>query len=354
VPSFRTSAIAEAIGGQLDGTADPLITGVAGIREAEPGQIAFLAHPRYAPYVGITRAHALIVGHDHERAPGEGPVLIRVADPYVGFLQTLHLFGGQRPRPAPGIHPSAVVDPGAVIGADAFLGPNVVIEAGVRLGDRVALMAGVFVGADALLGDDVTVYPNVVIRDAVTVGNRVIIHPGAVIGADGFGYVKAGGVQLKVPQLGTVTIEDDVEIGANATIDRATTGVTRIGAGVKIDNLVQIAHNVTVGPNSIVCAQVGVSGSTNIGHDVTLGGQAGVGGHLKIGDRSMIGGQAGVTKSVPDDARVSGYPAADHEQALRVQAHTRRLPDLVREIRALTARLNRVERELEKEREKVL
>jgi len=354
VPSFLTSAIAQAIGGQLDGTVDPLITGVAGIREAGPGEIAFLAHPRYASYVATTRAHALIVGHDHERGDADGPVLIRVADPYVGFLQTLHLFGSQRPKPAPGIHPSAIVDPGATVGAGASIGPNVVIEAGAKLGQHVALMAGVYVGADAELGDDVTVYPNVVIRDSVTIGDRVIIHPGAVIGADGFGYVKAGGVQLKVPQLGTVTVEDDVEIGANTTIDRATTGVTRIGAGVKIDNLVQIAHNVTIGANSIVCAQVGVSGSTDIGADVTLGGQAGVGGHLKIGDRSMIGGQAGVTKSVSDDARVSGYPAADHEQALRVQAHTRRLPELVREIRALTARLNRLERELAKEPEKVL
>ncbi|HEX7878007.1 MAG TPA: UDP-3-O-(3-hydroxymyristoyl)glucosamine N-acyltransferase [Candidatus Eisenbacteria bacterium] len=354
MPSFLTSAIAKAIGGQLDGTVDPLITGVAGIREAGPGEIAFLAHPRYASYVSSTRAHALIVGHDHERGQGEGPVLIRVTDPYVGFLQTLHLFGGQRPRPAAGIHPTAVVDAGASMGAGASIGPNVVVESGATLGERVTLMAGVYVGADCRLGDDVTVYPNVVLRDAITIGNRVIIHPGAVIGADGFGYVKAGGVQLKVPQLGTVRVDDDVEIGANATIDRATTGVTHIGAGVKIDNLVQIAHNVTIGPHSIVCAQVGVSGSTHIGGDVTLGGQAGVGGHLKIGDRSMIGGQAGVTKSVPDDARVSGYPASDHEQALRVQAHTRRLPELVREIRALTARLGELERELEKERERVL
>jgi UDP-3-O-[3-hydroxymyristoyl] glucosamine N-acyltransferase len=354
VPSFRTSAIAAAIGGQLEGPDDPVITGVAGIREAETGQIAFLAHPRYAIYVATTKAQALIVGPDHQPSNGPGPVLVRVADPYVGFLKTLHLFGGERPRPATGIHASAVIDPAAAVGPEASIGPHVVVEAGARIGARATLMAGVYVGADSVLGDDVTVYPNVVIRESVTIGSRVIIHPGAVIGADGFGYVKAGGVQLKVPQLGTVAIADDVEIGANATIDRATTGTTHVEAGVKIDNLVQIAHNVTIGANSIVCAQVGVSGSTRVGADVTLAGQAGLTGHIRIGDRAMVGAQAGVTKSVPDDARVSGYPATDHDQALKVQAHTRKLPDLVREIRELSARLVRLEKALAAEREKVL
>ena len=247
-----------------------------------------------------------------------------------------------------------MIDPTATIGAGASIGPHVAVGAGARLGERVTLMSGVHVGAGTEIGDDGFLYPNVVVREEVRIGRRVRIHPGAVIGADGFGYVKADGVQLKVPQLGTVHIEDDVEIGANTTIDRATTGVTRIECGVKIDNLVQIAHNVSIGANSVVCAQVGISGSARVGSDVTLGGQAGISGHIRIGDRVQVGGQAGVTKSVPDDVRVSGYPAADHEQALRIQAHTRRLPELVREIRELTARLNRLEKELDKEREQVL
>jgi len=354
VRSYRVSEIAANIGGQLEGSDDPSISGVAGIREAQPGQISFLAHPRYASYVATTRADALIVGFDHVADPAKGPVLIRVADPYVGFLQTLRLYGAERPKPVPGTHPSAVIHPTARLGEGVSIGAHVVIEAGAQLGSRVILMPGVFIGSDSEIGDDSCLYPNVVVREASRLGQRVIVHAGAVIGADGFGYVKAGGVHLKVPQLGTVQIEDDVEIGANSTIDRATTGVTKIAAGVKIDNLVQIGHNVTIGANSIVCAQVGVSGSTQVGDDVTLAGQAGVGGHLRIGDRALIGGQAGVTKSVSDDARVSGYPASDHEQALRVQAHTRRLPELVRDIRDLTERLNRLEAELAKERERVL
>lgn len=354
VRSYRVSEIAAEIGGLVDGVNDPSISGVAGIREAEPGQISFLAHPRYASHVATTRADALIVGPDFVCENADGPILIRVADPYVGFLQTLRLYGAERPKPVPGVHGTAVIHPTAQLGEEISIGAHVVIEAGARIGSRVILLPGVYIGRDSDIGDDSCLYPNVVVREAVQLGQRVIVHAGAVIGADGFGYVKAGGIHLKVPQLGTVHIEDDVEIGANSTIDRATTGVTRIGAGVKIDNLVQIAHNVTIGANSLVCAQVGVSGSTQVGDDVTLAGQAGIGGHLRIGDRALIGGQAGVTKSVSDDARVSGYPASDHDQALRVQAHTRRLPELVRDIRDLTERLNRLELELAKERERVL
>jgi UDP-3-O-[3-hydroxymyristoyl] glucosamine N-acyltransferase len=231
---------------------------------------------------------------------------------------------------------------------------HVVVESGARIGRGAVLMPGVFVGACAELGEETFLYPGVVIREGCRLGRRVVVHANSVIGADGFGYVRDAHRHLKVPQVGTVEIGDDVEIGANVTIDRATTGVTRIGEGVKIDNLVQIAHNVTIGDHTIVCAQVGISGSTEIGRDVTLAGQAGVTGHIKIGDRVMVGGQAGVTKSVPADARVSGYPAAEHEQALRLQAHTRRLPELSQLVRELRARLDLVERELEKEREKVL
>jgi UDP-3-O-[3-hydroxymyristoyl] glucosamine N-acyltransferase len=357
VPTYRLSDLARSIGGTLDGDRDPVITGVSGIREAEPGQISFLAHPRYAPYVALTRATALIVGQDG--LPGdvdgaEAPLLIRVDDPYHGFLKALKLFGGDRQPAAPGVHPTAVLGEGVLLGANVSIGAHVVVERGAVLGDRVALLPGVYVGAEAVLGDDCYLWPNVVVRERCRLGKRVIVHAGAVIGADGFGYVRDGAHQLKVPQVGIVDVGDDVEIGANATIDRATTGVTSIGEGVKIDNLVQVAHNVTIGPHTIVCAQVGISGSTQVGREVTLGGQAGVIGHITIGDRATVAGKAGVTKSVLPEARVSGYPAADHEQALRVQAYARRLPELVRDIRDLKARLEALERELEKERERAL
>ena len=204
--SYRVSEIAAKIGGQMEGSADPSISGVAGIREAQPGQITFLAHPRYASYVATTRADALIVGFDHVAEQAKGPVLIRVTDPYVGFLQTLRLYGAERPKPVPGTHPSAVIHPTARLGDGVSIGAHVVIEAGAKIGSRVILMPGVFVGSDSEIGDDSCLYPNVVVREASRLGQRVIVHAGAVIGADGFGYVKAGGVHLKVPQLGTVQI----------------------------------------------------------------------------------------------------------------------------------------------------
>lgn len=352
MPSYRLSDIARDIGGTLEGADDPLITGVSGIREAEPGQLSFLAHPRYAAYVSITRAAALIVGRDG--LPGGieagGPLLVRVDSPYHGFLKALKLFGGDRPELTPGIHPSAVVGEGVVLGHNVSLGAHVVVEAGAHLGDRVAVMPGTYVGAASVIGDDTVLWPNVVVRERCRLGRRVIVHSGTVIGSDGFGYVRDGSTQLKVPQVGTVEIGDDVEIGANVTIDRATTGVTQIGDGVKIDNLVQVAHNVTLGAHTVICAQVGISGSAQIGSEVMIGGQAGVIGHIQVGDRVTVAGKSGVTKSVASDTRVSGYPASDHEQALRVQAHARRLPDLVREVRDLKSRLEALERELERER----
>jgi UDP-3-O-[3-hydroxymyristoyl] glucosamine N-acyltransferase len=357
VPTLRLSEIARAIDGTLEGDRDPVITGVSGIREAEAGQVSFLAHPRYAPYVSLTKATALIVGP--EGLPGEAesagaPLLVRVENPYHGFLKALTLFGGDRRAVEPGIHPSAVVAEGVLLGSDVSIGAHVVLERGVVLGDRVALLPGVFVGEDAVLGNDCFLWPNVVVRERCRLGRRVVVHAGSVIGSDGFGYVRDGERQLKVPQVGIVDVGDDVEIGAGVTIDRATTGATTIGEGVKIDNLVQVAHNVTIGPHSVVCAQVGISGSARIGEAVTIGGQAGIIGHIYVGDRVVVAGKSGVTKSVPPDTRVSGYPAEAHEQALRAQAHARRLPDLVREVRDLKSRLEALERELEKERERAL
>lgn len=360
-------------------TADPVISGVSGIREALDGQISFLASRRYQSYAAHTRATALIVGPDFvptlgngngveangsethgaethgADSAGHGPrFYLRVENAYMGFVQTLRLFGGDRPARPLGVDPTAVVAADAVLGAEVSVGPHVVIEAGARIGDRTVIMPGCFIGAQVTLGDDVTLWPNVTIREGVRVGNRVIIHPGAVLGSDGFGFAQEGGTHHKIPQLGTVVIEDDVEIGANSTVDRATTGVTLVGRGVKIDNLVQVGHNVVIGPHALVCAQVGISGSTEIGQHVVLAGQAGLVGHITVGDGAVVGAQAGVTKNVPANTRVSGYPAMEHETALRVEAHTRRLPELSRELKELRGRLARLEREIEKERERVL
>lgn len=393
MPTLRLSEIAARIGahiengstpeshGTLSGSpgspesADPEILGVAGIREAVSGQITFLANLRYQMYVADTRATALIVGPDfsapasarqpvkghsstrgHAAGNGRRPPLIylRVENPYLAFVQVLRLYGTERPRRPAGIDPTAILAPDVRTAEGVSIGPNVVIEAGAAIGNRTVIMAGCFIGEGVTIGDDCMLYPNITIREGVEIGHRVLIHPGAVLGSDGFGFVRDGQLHHKIPQLGSVVVEDDVEIGANVAIDRATTGVTRISRHVKIDNLVQIAHNVVIGPNSLVCAQVGIAGSTELGANVVLGGQSGLVGHITLGDNVGVGAQSGVTKSIPANTRVSGYPALEHETALRVEAHTRRLPELARELKALRARLSQLERDIEKERERVL
>lgn len=385
MPTYRLSEIASRIGARIERGAaagmtptesrgagpgsngsiatsdpDPVIRGVAGIREAEPGQVTFLANLRYQIYMSETRATAVIVGPDFLVPPsengqaGDTRFYLRVEKPYFGFVQVLRLFGDERPRPAPGVDPTARVAPDVRLEAGVSIGPNVVIESGATVGARTVIMPGCYLGPGVRVGEECTLYPNITIREGVELGNRVLIHPGTVIGSDGFGFVRDGLVHHKIPQLGGVIVEDDVEIGANVTIDRATTGVTRISKNVKIDNLVQIAHNVVIGPNSLICAQVGISGSTELGANVVLAGQSGLVGHITIGDNTVVGAQAGVTKSIPANTRVSGYPAMEHETALKVEAHTRRLPELARELKALRARLSQLEREIEKERERVL
>jgi UDP-3-O-[3-hydroxymyristoyl] glucosamine N-acyltransferase len=229
------------------------------------------------------------------------------------------------------------------LGKDVGIGPNVVVGDRVTLGARVMVLPGAVIGPEVAIGDDCLIYPNVVIRDGTRIGNRVIVHAGAVIGEDGFGFVSGDGGYEKVPQLGRVIIEDNVEIGANSCIDRATTGATVIREGTRIDNLVQVAHNVCIGQHSILCAQVGIAGSTTVGDHVTLAGQVGVVGHIEIGDQAMVGAQGGVTKSIPAGSRVSGYPATPHHLAKRMYAAFRQLPDLLKEVRRLKQRVRELE-----------
>jgi UDP-3-O-[3-hydroxymyristoyl] glucosamine N-acyltransferase len=337
--------VAKLIGGRVVGDGSVVLTGVSGIREAQPGHLTFLSNPKYTRYLRTTRASAVVVDGGCQDLGAAGATPLVVADnAYAAFARAMGLFADEH-RPAPGVHPAAHVDPGAVLGRDASVGPCAVVLDGARVGDRTVIHPGVYVGAGAVVGSDCVIHPNAVLKSACVLGDRVVVHAGSVIGSDGFGFAREGDTQVKVPQIGGVVVEDDVEIWANVCIARATVGTTRIGRGTKIDNLVQIAHNVVIGEGSIVVAQVGICGSAEIGKHVVLAGQAGIAGHLRVGDGAMVGAQSGVTKSVPAGEQVSGYPARRHAVSKRLHAALQALPDLVRTVRGLEKRLARLEKE---------
>jgi UDP-3-O-[3-hydroxymyristoyl] glucosamine N-acyltransferase len=343
----RTLAeLAAELGGEVIGDGSTVIRGVAGIREAMPGDLTFLANSRYDSHLAETRASAVICSREKREA--ELPLLV-VDNPYLAFQRAVAIFRPERHRPVPGIHATAVVADDAALGRDVSVGPQCVVESGAKLGDRVVLMGGCYVGHGAVVGDDTTFYPRVVVREECVIGARCLVHPGVVIGSDGFGFAFDAGRYHKVPQVGNVIIGDDVEIGANTTIDRATTDSTRIGDGSKIDNLVQIGHNVVVGRHCIIVAQVGISGSTELEDHVTIGGQAGLVGHIRIGKGAMVGAQSGVTKSVPAETVVTGYPATQHTLWKRLQALVHRLPDLFQRSKDLEERVAQLEKQRERE-----
>ncbi len=332
------AVLAALVGGALRGTDHP-ITGVSGIREAEPGQVTFLANPRYAQDLAHTRAAGVVVAPDQ---PSEGLARIEVADPYYAFCRIVRWFH-DRPYRSGGISPHAVIAPDAVIGAEPTIGPFVTIGRRAKIGDRVTLLAGTAVGDDVTIGDDALVHPNVTIRDGCALGARVILQSGVVIGGDGYGFATRNGRHEKIPQVGRVVIEDDVELGANACVDRAALGATVIKRGTKVDNLVHIAHNVVVGEDNLLVAQVGISGSTVLGRHVVLAGQVGVIGHLTIGDRVMVGAQSGVIADVAAGQVVSGTYAMPHPTWLRVQAVLPTLPEMRRTIKQLQTRIAELE-----------
>ena len=339
-PRVTLDTVAKAIDGVVVGDGSIEITGVAGIREARHGELTFLANPRYESYLERTCASAIIVADNHRDL---GKPLIVNANPYLAFLKAVRFFQGDEERPAPGIHPTAVVSEDAHVDATAVIGPNAVVESGARIGPRAWIGAGCFIGARASVGSETRFHPNVTLREDCVIGERVIIHAGTVIGSDGFGFVRDGDIYRKLPQVGNVVIEDDVELGSCVTIDRATTGTTRVGQGSKIDNLVQIAHNVQIGKNCIIVAQVGISGSTTLGDHVVLAGQVGIVGHIEIGAGAQVGAKSGVSKSIKPGEKLFGYPALPVGQAKRIEATLRHLPELVQTVRALKRRVEELE-----------
>ena len=259
------------------------------------------------------------------------------------MVTILERFAPPVPRPATGVHPTAVVDPSAVLGDQVAIGPQVIVEAGARIGDRVVLHARVFVGAEVEIGPDSELWQHVVVRERCSLGARVIVHPNTTIGSDGYGYHFSGGRHVKIPQIGTIEIGDEVEIGANCAVDRAKFGVTRIGAGTKIDNLVQVAHNVEIGRACLIVAQCGIAGSARIGDGVVLGGQVGVADHVTVGDGAQVGACSGVSKDVPAGKRMLGVPAQDIEKWVRDRSHVHRVPRLTGQLKDLTKRVECLE-----------
>lgn len=338
--------LAAKLGGAVEGDGGALVTGVAGLKEAGPADVSFLANPRYAPQLAGTRAAAVIVPRDWT---GGGPCpLIRVDSADKAFMQTAILMRPPIPPPPPGVHHTAILASGVTLGKDVSIGPYCVLDAGVRIGDRSVLMAACCLGQGTVIGNDCRLYPHVTTREGTLMGNRCILHNGAVIGSDGFGYFPENGAWRKIPQVGIVEIGDDVEIGANTTIDRARFGKTVIANGVKIDNLVQIAHNVRIDEHSAIAGQAGFAGSATIGRRVQIGGQAGIAGHISVGDDCVVSAQAGVTKDVPAGTFAFGFPAMPADKAKRLHAHMMRLPALKDKIAGLEQRIAALEKSLPK------
>jgi len=329
---MKLSAIASALDARLEnGAPDTEITGLNGIEQAGPGELTFISNPKYSAAARTTKASAVIVA---EGFPAVPTAMLRAKDPYLTFARALELF--HQPAPyAPGVHPTAVVHASARIGASAHLGPYVVIGEDVEIGANAVLLAHVVIYRGVKIGANFFAHAHAVVRENCRIGNNVLLQNGVVIGADGFGFAKtAEGRWHKIPQPAPVVIEDDVEVQANSCIDRASVGETRIGRGVKVDNLVQVGHGSRVGEDALVCAQVGLAGSTEIGKGVILTGQVGVVGHCKVGDNAIVTPQSGVAADIPAGALVSGAPAVDHKLWLKYSAILPRLPELVRAVRA--------------------
>lgn len=335
--AYTPEEIAAIVGAQRTaGRSTRPVTDIASLAAARAGDLSFLGNAKYRAQVAASAASVLLLPLDYAGEPGPDQVFLHVENPSAALARVCaRIEQALWPKPDPGIHPSAVVAPGAEVDPAAHVGPLCVVEAGARIGAGSVLQASVFVGRDARIGAGCFVMPGCVIATTCTLGDRVRLQPGVVVGADGFGYEFVQGRHEKVPQIGTVAIGDDVEIGANTTLDRARFSRTTVGEGTKIDNLVQVAHNVVIGRHCILCSQVGISGSTTLEDYVILGGQAGIGGHITLGKGSKAGGQAGVTSDLAPGTYVNGTPAIPYMLERRLAVLTQRLPDLFKRVERL-------------------
>lgn len=338
---FQLAALVGA--GIPEGSDDTEITGVSSLQEAREGDVTFFGNPRYLAQLRASKASAVIVPEGFDEAIA--PVLLRVENPSTAFAAAVAAFAPVE-SPAPvGVHPSAFVDPGATLASGVSVGPLSVIEAGAVIGEGSVIGSGCLIGREVRIGSGCRLYPGAIIRERCILGDRVILQPGAVIGSCGFGYELREGRHVKIPQTGIVEIGNDVEIGANTTIDRARFGRTVIGEGSKIDNLVQIAHNVQIGPHSILCSQVGIAGSTRIGSYVTLAGQVGLAGHIEVGDKAVLAAKAGVSKNVPAEAMLIGAPAKPMKEWKQGNFYLSQLGKLFERVKELEGEVKRLKAE---------
>jgi len=330
---MKLSEIAQQLGARLEnGSPDSEIKGIAGIDKAQPGELTFISNRKYGPLARTTKASAIIVAEDFPAADS-GVVLLRSKNPYLDFARALELFY-QPPRYPPGIHSTAVIAPSAKLGADAHIGPYVVIGEDVEIGNDAVVLAHAVIYRGVKIGSNFVAHSHAIVREFCRIGNNVVLQNGVVVGGDGFGFAKdSSGHWRKIVQSGPAVLDDDVEIQANACIDRASVGETRIRRGTKVDNLVQVGHVSSVGEDTLLCAQVGLAGSTEVGNLVILAGQVGVAGHCRIGDGAIATAQSGIPNDVPSGAVVSGYPAIDNKLWLRCVAAFNRLPELVKLVR---------------------
>lgn len=334
--TFPASQIALLVQGRVEGNPDVQVASFGKIEEATEGQLSFLANPKYEEHLYSTKASVIIINETYQLRQAIPATLIRVADAYSAFATLLTKYQSLMQQQLQGVQQPSYISPSASYGDQVYIGAFTYLGDQVRVGNNSKIYPGVYLGNNVVVGDNCVLHPGVRVYHDCRIGNAVTIHSGTVIGSDGFGFApQADGSFQKVPQIGNVVIEDDVEIGANATIDRATIGSTLIRKGAKLDNLIQIAHNVEVGYSTVIAAQAGVSGSTRIGNGVMIGGQAGIVGHIQLGDGAKVNAQSGVSKSIDAGKAVTGSPAFDYTSALRSQAVTRRLPDLERKVKEL-------------------
>lgn len=344
--NFSASQIALLINGKIEGDANASVNSFGKIEEAKAGQLAFLANPKYEDHLYATQASVIIINDSLQLRQALNATLIRVPDAYTAFATLLSKYQEMMTQQMQGVQQPSFIAKTASYGENIFIGAFAYISENVKVGSNTKIFPGVFIGDNVKIGDNSILHPGVKIYKDCVIGDRVTIHAGAVIGSDGFGFApQADGSFKKVPQIGNVVIENDVEIGSNTTIDRATIGSTIIKAGAKLDNLIQIAHNVEIGNTTVIAAQAGVSGSTKIGKGAMIGGQVGIVGHIQIGDGAKINAQSGVSKSIEAGKAVTGSPAHDYTAALRSQAISRNLPELEKRIKELEVLVNKLMKE---------